>query len=198
MTRTATRAPLQRQLVVSQLIEEGWSRKEIAKKLGISPATVSRDAGRAARWSLPPGMSPRGLPEDPVSRLEAIRDGWLTVVEKSQRKLIEEDSASTQLAVIAGIGTQRALECHERLSEGAGLPDDLPDDDDEKRAVVLRAWWQAARRRSPSAIRQLAEALGLKTASEQDVELYFERPTETEETGASASASPVSAARPRA
>ena len=185
-------APTKEELVC-QLLEDGWSRKAIARKLGIHRNTVSRMAMKAAAREYPPSISPASIPKDPEARLAALRDGWLGIAEKSQELMTEKPTA-TQHAIMGGIATQRALELHEKLG-GSGLPETLPEDDEEKRRVVLAAWWRAARRGSTNAVRHLAEALGLKSAQEQNIELFFERPT-TEEDPAP-SAPPVPAKRPR-
>jgi transcriptional regulator with XRE-family HTH domain len=165
--------------IVEELRAEGWSVEAIAKKLGISPSTVSRENRRAAqRDALPPGLDPAMLPVDPEARLATILGRWLDIADESQAHLLEQakkQSFPTQPAIAAGIATQRALELADRLGT-TGLPLELPEDDEAKRTAVMGAWWRVARRGSGNAIRHLAAMLGLAAANEQNIELFFERP----------------------
>jgi transcriptional regulator with XRE-family HTH domain len=173
------KAGKRRTQIVEELRAEGWSVAEIAKKLGVSPATVSRENRRVAqRDALPPGLDPAALPLDPEARLATIMSRWLDIADESQQRLLDsarEGVFATQPAITGGIATQRALELADRL-ETTGLPRELPEDDEAKRAAVMGAWWRVARRGSGNAIRHLAAMLGLARADDQGIELAFERP----------------------
>jgi hypothetical protein len=132
-----------------------------------------------------PASSPTGpepapgipLPADPLERLRAIRDGWLDLAAGRLARLVDPGGrVSTQDAVQAGIASQRAVEIQRHLDAHAArapLPLDLPDGDEERRRVVLQAWWSAARAGSPTASRYLAQALGVRDARQQTIELVW-------------------------
>ncbi len=197
-----------RQEILRLLKEEGLTQAEVAERLGISRMTVVRavkEARLAAmpleqRYPVPPNLSPRALPVEPRSRLAAIRDGWLSIAERTQEKLLKlarAGKANTPLNIQAGVASQRAAELVNLLDEGFGLPEQLPENDEDARRLVMQLWWQTARHGSSNATRQLAHALGVRSAAQQPVDIGFERPDCEEEEADASSAPAVPAAGTR-
>lgn len=187
----------QRQIAL-ELLADGWSVRQTAVKVGVSPMTISRLRRKAAALALPPPtVAPATLPTDPRARLEAIRDAWLTVAEDGLQKLRSEPgTAHPPLSIQTGIASQRATELVRLLDEGHGLPEELPDDDEEARRIVRRLCYRVARTGGQAAAWKMAAAVGLGSAQRQPVEIGFERPPLEEETDASSSAAlPASSTR---
>lgn len=156
------------------LIAEGFTQREAARKIGVSPSSLSRWLRKTNPEIPPPHVSPAALPKDPVARLMALRDAWITVAEQRTARLIDDsEPTSSNDAVIGGIATQRATDLHDRLSKHEGIPAELPADDEEARKAVMAVWYRLALGGSQAATVKLAEALGIKSAQQQPVLIAF-------------------------
>ena len=150
------------------LVAAGFSVAETARKLGVPCATLSR------ALPLPPDVPAASLPTDPLARLIALRDAWITVAEQRTTRLNRpDDSVSSNDSIAGGIATQRALELHERIQRYSGLPENLPTNDEQARAVVMTVWYRHARYGSQAAAVKLAAALGIRAAAQQPVTISF-------------------------
>ena len=179
------------------LVAAGFSMVETAKKLGVPRTTLGR---AMAPVPLPPGVPEASLPTDPLARLIALRDAWITVAEQRTARLNRPDDAvSSNDSIAGGIATQRALELHERVQRFGGLPDVLPDDDGQALAVVKNVWYRHARYGSQAAAVKLWAALGGRSAAHQPVTISFaEEVVDGDAPDADAARqAPVSARNPR-
>jgi len=150
------------------LVAVGFSIAETARKLGVPRATLSR------ALPLPPDVPAASLPTDPLARLVALRDAWITVAEQRTARLNRpDDSVSSNDSIAGGIATQRALDLHERIQRYGDLPEELPADDVQARAVVMTVWYRHARYGSQAAAVKLAAALGIRAAARQPVTISF-------------------------
>lgn len=183
-----------------KMIAEGRGVRETARAVGVSAPTISRLRRRTIEDIIPPNISPGALPADPRARLEAIRDGWLTVAEGGLEKLktaARTGQAKPPLSIQTGIASQRAAELVRLLDDPAhGLPEDLPEDDEDARQVVRRLAYRVAKKSGQAAVWKLAQSIGLVSAQQQPVEIGFERPIADEATDAAAAAA-VSASSTR-
>jgi len=158
-----------------ELVASGYSQREAARKLGIPPSTLCRWLARSDVELAPPTVDPTSLPRDPMGRLQALRDAWLTIAEQRTERLADPDQPiSTNDAITGGIATQRALELHERVSKLGGTPEDLPADDDDARRAVMTIWYRHARTGSQAAAVKLAQALGVRSATRQPIVITFD------------------------
>lgn len=182
-----------------KMIAEGRGVRETARAVGVSAPTISRLRRRTIEELVPPNIAPGALPTDPRARLEAIRDGWLTVAEGGLEKLKTAAStgkAKPPLSIQTGIASQRAAELVRLLDDPShGLPEDLPDDDEQARQVVRRLAYRVAKKSGQAAVWKLAQSIGLVSAQQQPVEIGFERPDETAPDAASAAAVSASSTR---
>lgn len=179
---------------VRDLKAAGFTISEIAEKLGVSKRRVNlalAPVGGALRNTVLARERRRAESElkayvleaakhDPRYRLAVIRDLWLVVAELTLRRLEADSQADKFECLQAATATKRAMEITDWLEAQAGLPADLPADDDARREVVTTAWWRAARAGSPAAARQLADAVGVRSATVQAIEIrYADEVTDT-------------------
>lgn len=184
-----------------KMIAEGKGVRETARAVGVSAPTISRLRRSTIGDLIPPNLSPGALPTDPRARLEAIRDGWLTVAEGGLTKLkaaARTGQAKPPLSIQTGIASQRAAELVRLLDDPShGLPEDLPDDDEQARQVVRRLAYRVAKKSGQAAVWKLAQSLGLVSAQQQPVEIAFERPVVDDAASDAAAAAGVPAASTR-
>ncbi len=173
--------PPEKRQQILDLLAAGWTQKKVAEKLGVHRSTVRRAKLQAEAEGQE--QTPAAETGDPTRRLQALRDGFLTVAESVMEDLLEKaekGKSSSQKLVQAKIAQQAAIEAKAALDHTHGLPDELPDDDEDKRETVLKAWYHHAKN-SSTAARQLAAALGIKSAATQPVQVIFERPVPDED-----------------
>jgi hypothetical protein len=175
-----------RDRAIQDLAADGWTPVRIAVKLGLTipivqsvlrkQAKLERDVAsdrerkrRRQLVDLADFVVQRPLPE----RLETLRDAWLEAAGLALVRLTDPEGGSQLDLQTASTATRRAMDIDRHLATGNALPEVFPDGDEARRRVVLQAWWSAARAGSPTASRYLAQALGVRDARQQTIELVW-------------------------
>lgn len=173
----------ERDQAILDLRAQGWTQRQVAKKVRCGLRTVQRveKTGRPDVQSKTPQPTQNS---DSAKRLQALRDGFLTVAESVMEKLAEkaaQGKSSSQQLIQAKIAQQAAIEAQQQLDRSYELPAELPEDDEEARRTILNGWWLAASKGgSSTAMTKLAHAYGIRTAAQQPVRIVFERPQPNE------------------
>lgn len=113
--RNAKTSPRMRQLMVSRVTEQGWTRQQVAAAAGVSVRTVAKWLGRAREGgdalldrSSRPRRSPRQVPAPVIATVLALRHRRATSWEISRRVGVPR-STVTRVLARAGLNRLRLL-----------------------------------------------------------------------------------------